>query len=208
MCKPTSSQGPISRKQTGRTGMCRKVVCPSTDTTSRRLRRASSASPAPHKRETSRKQFGRAIVAVAVAVLSTAGAASAASSRAPIAWPSRTLVANDEAHLHMVSESGSNLVEEGQATGTLPGRVRVGFTIGAEVRATFTIYPRGGSGSLSGKGSGTLHSSGRYASFGGSMTVTAGTGRYRQARGSGGFYGVIDRKTYALVVQTRGTLHY
>lgn len=162
--------------------------------------------PTRSQRAASRKHSAWTLLAATIAVLATAGASSAAAGLAPIARASRALAVNDNGHLHMVSESGSNLVEEGQATGTLPGRVRVAFTIGAEVRATFTIYPHGGS--LSGKGSGKLHSSGRYASFGGSMTVTAGTGRYRHASGSGGFYGVIDRRTYALVVQTRGTLSY
>jgi hypothetical protein len=119
----------------------------------------------------------------------------------------RSLTANDEAHLHYVSESGSNLAEEGTAIGSLPGTVKVRFTIGAVVEASFTIYPRGG-GSLSGHGSGTLHLSGIYASFGGTMSVSSGTGRYGHARGTGGFYGVINRNTSASVVQTRGTLSY
>ncbi len=138
-------------------------------------------------------------------VLGTVQAASGSSS--PHAQTARTLVANDEGHLHKVGESGADLIEEGSVTGTLPGRVRVGFNIGAVVEATFTLYPHGG-GTLSGHGSGELHSSGRYASFGGTMRVTSGSGRYSHARGTGGFYGTVNRKTYALVVQTRGTLRY
>ncbi len=124
---------------------------------------------------------------------------------APAAQAARSLTPNDEGRLHLVSESGSNLVEEGSATGTLPGRARV--HIGAVIEAAFTLYPRGG-GSISGHGSGTLHSSGLYASFGGSMSVSRGTGRYSHAHGTGGFYGTVNRKTFALVVQTRGILHY
>lgn len=113
----------------------------------------------------------------------------------------------DEGHLHIVSESGSNLLEEGPVTGTIPGRVRVSFNVGATVKATFTIYANGG-GSISGRGEGSLHSTSLYSSFGGSLTVTHGTGRYVDAHGSGGLYGVIDRKTYALTVQTVGKLDY
>jgi hypothetical protein len=34
-------------------------------------------------------------------------------------------------------------------------------------------------------------------SFAGTLTVSRGTGRYAHAHGHGGFYGVINRKTYA-----------
>jgi hypothetical protein len=119
----------------------------------------------------------------------------------------RSLTANDEAHLRYVRESGSSLTEEGYAAGTLPGTVRVRLDIGAVVEASFTLYPRGG-GSLSGRASGTLRSSGLYASFGGTMSVSSGTGRYRHARGRGGFYGTLNRQSLAAVVQTRGTLRY
>ena len=40
------------------------------------------------------------------------------------------------------------------------------------------------------------------------MSITRGTGRYVHAHGSGGFYGVLNRKTYALTVQTTGRLSY
>ena len=125
-----------------------------------------------------------------------------------VAWAAQAQVANDEGSLHLVGESGANLVEEGQMAGTLPGRAKLLFSIGATVSATFTLYPRSG-GSVSGHGSGKLTSSGRYASFGGSMAVTSGTGRYRHAHGTGGFYGTILRKSpYPVVVQTRGTLSF
>ncbi len=147
-----------------------------------------------------------AVVAV-LALLSVAGTALAASRPAPGAWAARSLTANDEGHLHLIGESGSNLIEVGPTTGTLPGSVRAQFNIGAVIKTTFTLYPRGG-GTLNGHGSGALHSSGLYSSFGGTMEVTSGTGRYRHAHGTGGFYGTVNRKTFALVVQTRGTLHY
>jgi hypothetical protein len=113
----------------------------------------------------------------------------------------------DEGHLHLVSESGSNLVEEGAVSGTIPGRVKVYFNIGPTVKASFTIYAHAG-GSISGHGEGSLHSTGRYATFGGSLSVSHGTGSYAHAHGSGGLYGAIDRKTYALTVQTVGKLYY
>lgn len=118
----------------------------------------------------------------------------------------RMLNATDTAHLHLISSSGSSVLEEGIATGRLPGSVRVRLEVAATVTATFTIYARGGT--IAGRGSGALHSSGLYASFGGSMTVTHGTGRYVHAHGHGGFYGAINRSTFVATVQTTGSLAY
>jgi hypothetical protein len=113
----------------------------------------------------------------------------------------------EEGHLHMVGESGSLIAEEGPVAGTIAGKVKVRFNLGATIAASFTIYARGG-GSISGHGTGALHSTGLYSSFGGSLSVTHGTGRFAHAHGKGGLFGVINRKTYALTVQTVGNLYY
>jgi hypothetical protein len=148
----------------------------------------------------------RALVAVAVAGVASAALAGVAGG-APRARAARELTVKDEGHLHLVRESGSMLLEEGVATGTLPGTVKVRFDVGPTITAQFTIYSRGG-GSISGHGSGALHSTSEYSTFGGTLSVTSGTGRFAHARGSGGLYGAIDRKTYALTVQTIGKLSY
>ncbi len=124
----------------------------------------------------------------------------------PGAHAARSLNATDTAHLHYISSSGSSVIEEGVASGKLPGRVKVRMEVNATVSASFTIYASGGT--LVGHGSGALHSSGAYASFGGTMSITHGTGRYSHAHGHGGFYGAINRKTFAATVQTTGTLAY
>ena len=78
--------------------------------------------------------------------------------------------------------------------------------VGSTVIASFTIQTR--YGTIYGSGRAALHSSGRYASFGGSLSVSHGTGSYAHAHGGGKLYGVIDRRTSALTVQTVGTLSY
>lgn len=150
------------------------------------------------------RAVGRSLLAVAIIalMLTLAGGASGL----PFAHLARTLNVTDEARLHYHESAGSSLIEEGRATGGLPGAVKVHFTVGPTVSATFTIST--GSGTLIGHGSGVLHSSGTYASFRGSMSITRGTGRYLHAHGHGGFYGVLNRKTYALTVQTTGSLSY
>jgi hypothetical protein len=127
----------------------------------------------------------------------------------PRARTARTLNVTDTAHVHLVSETESGaLVEEGKATGALLGTVKVQISISATITATFTISNH--YGSITGHGSGKLNGTGEQASFGGSMTVTRGTGRYAHAHGHGGFYGTIDRENPhdPATVQTTGSLTY
>lgn len=114
--------------------------------------------------------------------------------------------ASDTAHLHYISASGSLLFDEGRATGTLPGSMRVHLDLGTTFTGSFTIYASGGS--IIGHGSATPHGSGTYESFSGTLTVIGGSGRYAHAHGRGGLYGTFDRNTYALVIKTTGSLTY
>jgi len=117
-----------------------------------------------------------------------------------------TLNATDTAHLHYLRSSGSQLYEEGAATGTLPGTMRAHCNIGAVFTANFTIYTR--AGTINGHGSATPHGSGVYESFSGSILVNGGTGHYAHAHGHAKLYGTFDRNNYDLVVQTVGRLTY
>jgi hypothetical protein len=119
------------------------------------------------------------------------------------------LDATDTAHMHFIPDAsyGSTIVEEGYATGALPGRIRAHLNVSASVRASFTIYVKGG-GTVSGKGSGRLKGRAADPSFGGVMTVSHGTGRFASAHGRGNVYGTLNRSTLAMTVQTTGTLYY
>jgi hypothetical protein len=147
----------------------------------------------------------------AVLALGASGFLAVATSLAPAAGPdvraARALSVNDTGHLHLVNASGSVLQEEGPASGTLPGDARVRLVVHATVLASFAIEARGG-GSIDGRGTAVLHTQGRYSSFAGSLSVAGGAGRYAHAHGGGRLYGVIDRRTDALTVQTIGQLHY
>lgn len=133
-------------------------------------------------------------------------ASTSTSQRARRAHAARVLNATDTAHLHYVSSSGSLLFDEGKATGTLPGSMRVHLDLGTTFTGTFTIYTSGGS--IEGHGSAAPHGSGTYESFSGELTVTGGSGRYAHAHGHGGLYGTFDRDNYALVIKTTGSLSY
>ena len=155
---------------------------------------------------------GLAVLAGAMLPASLSATARAnSSSRAahatrPEAHAARTLKATDTAKLHKVSASGSLLLEEGTATGTLPGKMRASVNVGATISGSFTFYLHGGT--IKGHGEATPHGEGTYESFAGIVTVKGGTGRYAHAHGETKLYGTFDRNNYALVIQTAGKLTY
>ncbi len=166
-----------------------------------------------HRRKPTRRGIRRCLAgtgaALALAAAAQVAIAAARIPRGPIAArAARVLKVNDTGYLRLLHASGSILSEAGPVSGTLPGTASVHLDVGEHVTASFTIHVRGG-GSITGHGSAALHSSGRYSSFGGSLSVTGGTGRYAHAHGTGKLYGVIERRSDNLTVQTReGTLHY
>jgi hypothetical protein len=149
------------------------------------------------------RRVGVACAALAFAV-TPAGVMAAHAAAA--AHGARTASVDDTGHLHLVNASGATLSEAGPVSGTLPGRVKVRLVVRANVTASFTL--EASDGAIVGHGSAVLHSSREYSSFGGSLWVDRGTGRYRHAGGAGKLYGVIDRNSDALTVQTVGQLHY
>lgn len=124
------------------------------------------------------------------------------------AHASRARSVRDSAHLHLVSADGNTLVERGSAVGDLPGPVEVRLTLGERTASSrFTIRTSGGA--IGGHGQGTLKpGKGGYESFGGSVTVVGGTGRFRGAHGKGSLYGSIYRVNDSLSLQVVGRLYY
>lgn len=149
----------------------------------------------------------RAGTALALAV--ALGTTASAQATGPMAKAAHRLSAKDEAKLHYVRASGSSLIDEGKASGTIPGTVRIDFTYtgSPNVGAQFTIY--GSSGSLRVHASGKLSSpTNPKPSFKGNLSIVGGSGRYAHAHGSGTLYGVFYRRSYGLVVQVQGTVYY
>ncbi len=146
---------------------------------------------------------GAAILCLALTPLAASSAA------APTGHAARVLPVNDTAHLTLTNPggSGATLLEEGRAIGTLPGTVRARLTVGAEVvTAGFTIYLHGGT--ISGHSTAKLNPGrGEFASFGGSLSVSHGSGHYAHASGRGGLFGTINRNTDNATVQVVGNLH-
>ncbi|MGA9877101.1 MAG: hypothetical protein WBQ21_14980 [Solirubrobacteraceae bacterium] len=118
----------------------------------------------------------------------------------------RSLDATTTAHLHLVKAEGSELFEEGAVSGALPGSMQAELRTGAIYTGSFTTHTHGGS--IRGHGTATPHGAGRYQSFSGTFIVTDGTGRYVHVSGRAGLYGVFDRRSDAVTVQTTGKLSY
>jgi hypothetical protein len=146
-----------------------------------------------------------ALALIAIAAMSsppTLGTAAAA----------RVLNVHDEGHLRFIVSDGSELLDEGPAQGTFPGKLRVHFVYNGEptVSARFTISGHGAS--ISGKAKGTLSNpTSPDPSFRGVLTITGGTGRYAHIHGGGELFGVFTRRgpnKYGLVVQAVGKFPY
>jgi len=159
-----------------------------------------------------RVRRGRGITIAGAVVLAFAMTGPGASAQgapgrgAPSARVARTLNGTDTAHLHLVRQQETVVFEEGAASGALPGHMRAQLDVGSVFTGTCTIYTSGGT--IVGHGRATPHGSGRYQSFSGTLTITGGSGRYAHARGQTGLYGTFDRRTFALVIQTTGSISY
>jgi len=148
-----------------------------------------------------------------LAILVIALAALAANVQRANATPTgriaKTVSVKDEGRLKLVKSSGSLLIDEGPASGSLPGKVRVRFIYKGEPTVSAQITISGPDGSVSAHGYGRLSSlTSPSPSFKGTLTISGASGRYAGAHGSGELYGVFYRRTYAMTVQTQGTLHY
>jgi hypothetical protein len=149
------------------------------------------------------------IAILAAGVVPALALASVSAASSPRAHSAHTISVKDEGHLHLLKSSGSVLIDEGPAHGSVPGTAKVHFTYNGDptVTAQITIY--GHAGTIQAHGSARLSSPTTAApSFAGTLTITSGTGRYAHAKGAGKLYGVFYRRSYALTVQTEGTLHY
>jgi hypothetical protein len=147
--------------------------------------------------------------ALGVTIAVGVGGPASASSGGTKAHAARVLRVRDEGRLRYVRSSGEVIIDEGHATGSFAGWVKVRFLYNGEptVSARFTIS--GSGGSISARATARLSSpTSPSPSFHGTMMITGGSGRYAHIHGSGELYGVYYRRSYALTVQAIGKLPY
>ena len=118
----------------------------------------------------------------------------------------RTIHGLATAHLHLVRAEGSTLIEKGPVSGVLVGSANALLKTGATYTAQFTM--KTAAGAITGIGRAKPSKAGRFQSFRGSFVAVSGTGRYAHVRGQAQLYGVFDRRTESVVVQTLGSLAY
>ncbi len=114
------------------------------------------------------------------------------------------LVENAQLRLTHNNEYESTLGERGQAAGTFNAPVTAALTLSpGHVTATFTIYPHGGS--ISGIAQAKYIVKGSTGYFGGTLTITHGTGTYKHASGKNlGFSGTINRQHFNMSIKAHG----
>jgi len=146
----------------------------------------------------------RGVAAAIALALSLAGASAYAR---PVAHPARTISINDSARLHLTSHHGFTLNEEGNASGTIAGKIYIHLHVVStnQVTAEVNIYPHGGS--ITGSARAGYHPSGSLAHFNGTINVTRGTGAYNGAHGNGlTFTGTVARSNDAVTVHVSGRM--
>jgi hypothetical protein len=123
-----------------------------------------------------------------------------------VAREAKTTYLVESSQLKFTGEEGSSLDEHGTATGTYDAPVSAKLTIHPTyVTAIVTIFPRGGSITGTAEANYIVQKSTGY--FGGTLTVTNGTGTFRHASGKSlGISGTINRYTFAATVKAHGEI--
>jgi hypothetical protein len=150
----------------------------------------------------------RASVGITLLALATGLASAQATAAArPRASESRRVNLVESARLTLTDEKGSTLVEHGRATGTYDAPVTAAFTIHPKsVTAVVTIFPKGGSIGGTARANYVVKNSLGY--FGGTFSLTRGTGKYRnlsEVNGKAlGISGIINRYSFEIQVKAHG----
>jgi hypothetical protein len=156
------------------------------------------------------RRRGIFVVTAALAALVLALWAGDGSSAAPSAHAAKrkTLNLTDTAHMHLTRKNGNVIYEKGTATGTLPGTVTARLvTSVTKVSGTVTFHSSGG-GTITMNAVGYPQSASTVTRFTGNIAVRKGTGRFKNAVGSGTFSGTANRKTWAITARATARLTY
>lgn len=151
----------------------------------------------------------RLAVSMCATMLAAAASLPTPASGAPglaVARAAKKVQLQENAQLKFIREDGSALVEHGQAAGTYNAPVSAIMTIhSTSVTSVVTLFPKGGS--ITGTAQANYIVKGSIGYFGGTFTITHGTGTYRHASGKAlGISGTINRETFAMTVKAHGEI--
>lgn len=135
-------------------------------------------------------------------------ARAAKTARGPVAVEARRVHLSESASLHLVGEGETTLHERGRGAGTFNAPLTALLTISpSHVTGVFTIYPKGGS--VTGTTQARFVLEGSIGYYGGTLTITHGTGSFRHAKGTNlGISGTINHLSFALSVKAHGWISY
>lgn len=119
-----------------------------------------------------------------------------------------SLHVDDQTSLHKTSKNGATIHESGTATGTLPGSVTAVFNTSNITKVTGTVTFHAGRSSITMTVVGYPRSTKTVVPFSGSIAVRSGTGKFRNALGSGTFSGTVNRRTWAVSVHANAQVTY
>ncbi len=119
-----------------------------------------------------------------------------------------SLQIRDRVTLHKTRKSGSTVYESGTATGTLPGTVTAVFHTGSVTKVTGTVTFHSGRSSITMNAVGYPQSTKTVVPISGTLAVRSGTGRFKNALGSGSFSGTVNRRTWAVTVNANARITY
>jgi hypothetical protein len=113
--------------------------------------------------------------------------------------------------LTLVKKTGNGTKKfqhKGRATGTVEGTVTARTTLKYSValKGDVTIATR--EGKIRMKVDGRARSVDRRSKFNGTARMVGGTGKYEGATGTGTFTGVVNRKTWHVTLDAKGSYHY
>jgi hypothetical protein len=156
------------------------------------------------------RRFGRCSAAAALAVLGLVpGTGGATVAPGPRAHAATTQDVKEHVDLKLTKKTGGTKFEHaGKATGTIPGSAKSKITITHVVVLRGTVTVTTPEGKMQVAISGRAQAIQLRTKFSGTVKITAGTGRYKNATGSGRFTGVINRSTWHVTVDATGSLTY
>ena len=153
------------------------------------------------------KQRWRGLVVAGTAVVVAVGALGAGASAHPQASAAKTVALREVAQMHLTRNTESLHEAKGTAVGTLGGTIFLRIKVDNASKMSAYYIGTSGSSTLTGKGSVSYIVSGSKLHFKGSSVIVQGTGKYKNAHGTGiQLEGTMNRLTERITMNVNGSI--